>query len=123
MLAASRIVVRAPNWIGDQVMAIPFYQALRELYPDAEISLFGVPAVLALPLPVTFVQRLALVRAGGSTPWRFWKQSRALRSHRFDLAITLTASLSSALLLRAAGIGQRVGFAETAARWLLTNPV
>ena len=33
-----RILVRAPNWIGDQVMAYSFYAQLRKNYPQAWIA-------------------------------------------------------------------------------------
>ena len=33
-----RILVRAPNWIGDQVMAYPFFSQLRLSYPNAWIA-------------------------------------------------------------------------------------
>lgn len=33
-----RILVRAPNWIGDQVMAYPFFAQLKKNYPNAWIG-------------------------------------------------------------------------------------
>ena len=33
-----RILVRTPNWIGDQIMAYPFFSQLRKSYPDAWIG-------------------------------------------------------------------------------------
>jgi len=33
-----RILVRAPNWIGDQVMAYPFFLQLKKSYPQAWIG-------------------------------------------------------------------------------------
>jgi heptosyltransferase-2 len=33
-----RILVVQPSWVGDAVMATPTLRALRELFPDAEIS-------------------------------------------------------------------------------------
>jgi heptosyltransferase-2 len=33
-----RILIRAPNWIGDQVMAYPFFSQLRKTYPHAWIG-------------------------------------------------------------------------------------
>ena len=33
-----RLLVRAPNWIGDQVMAYPFFSQLRKNYPQAWIG-------------------------------------------------------------------------------------
>lgn len=30
------ILVHAPNWVGDHVMAFPFYLTLKELFPNAD---------------------------------------------------------------------------------------
>lgn len=110
MPVPQRILVRAPNWIGDQVMAIPFYRGLRAKYRDAQITLLAKPVVLGLDTGVRFEGKIALPQ-----------NAKALRECQFDLAITLPASFSSALLLRLARIPRRIGFAEPAARWLLTE--
>ena len=34
---ASAIIVRSPNWVGDAVMALPFFEALRNAAPRATI--------------------------------------------------------------------------------------
>ena len=39
------ILVRAPNWIGDQVLAFPFFHHLRKAYPKAHIAAVCVPWV------------------------------------------------------------------------------
>jgi len=41
----ARILVRAPSWIGDAVMATPALRALRAAQPSAEIAVEG-PAAL-----------------------------------------------------------------------------
>ena len=43
-----RIVVRAPNWIGDAVMCTPALLALRDLFPFSEITLLARPPVADL---------------------------------------------------------------------------
>ncbi len=44
----NKILVRAPNWIGDAVMATPILSALRRVFKDAEIFLLAKPAVAAI---------------------------------------------------------------------------
>jgi ADP-heptose:LPS heptosyltransferase len=39
--APARVLVHAPNWVGDHAMAFPFYAALRELLPQAQLHLIG----------------------------------------------------------------------------------
>ncbi len=36
-MGVSKILVRTPNWIGDHVLAMGFYQELRAFYKTAEI--------------------------------------------------------------------------------------
>ena len=36
-----KIVVRAPNWMGDSILALPAIAALHENYPAAEIWICG----------------------------------------------------------------------------------
>jgi heptosyltransferase-2 len=35
---AQRILVRAPNWVGDVVMATPAFRALRAHFADARVT-------------------------------------------------------------------------------------
>ncbi len=46
--SARNILVRAPNWIGDQILAYPFFHYLRKAYPKARIGVACVPWVEAL---------------------------------------------------------------------------
>ena len=43
-----RILVRAPNWIGDQILSYPFFYFLRKAYPEAWIASVCVPWVTEL---------------------------------------------------------------------------
>src|SRR5262245_7182897 len=37
----STVVVRAPNWLGDTVMALPALTAMRSAWPKARITVVG----------------------------------------------------------------------------------
>ncbi len=114
-----KILVRAPNWLGDHVMASDFYIGLRKAFPHAHVTLVcptefvqlaeGFDEVIELPK-----RHRKLV--GG---WSFWR--KRIREKKFDACVLLTASWSSAILARATGIALRVGYAETGAGWLLTR--
>jgi len=43
--SARKILVRAVNWLGDAVMTTPALQAVRETFPDAEITILANPLV------------------------------------------------------------------------------
>lgn len=44
----SRILIRLPNWLGDVVMALPVIRGIQNKYPDAEITLLGLPQFATL---------------------------------------------------------------------------
>jgi heptosyltransferase-2 len=123
MSEGERIVVRAPNWVGDIVLATPFYRALREARPAAHITLQAQAATVgiladapwfddALPLP----PRQELRRPG-----TFWCAVSALRDRHFDTGYLLTNSVSSAALFRVGGVRRRIGFVRDGRGWLLTD--
>lgn len=119
------ILVRAPNWIGDQILAYPFFHYLRKANPSATIVSVCVPwvkdiqfkglvdEVVALPFPkeATWIDRMKTIEA----------EARSLRSkYRFDLAYSLPNSISAAWLLFRSGAKQRVGY-RVEGRGLLLN--
>ncbi|MEN8183651.1 MAG: lipopolysaccharide heptosyltransferase II, partial [Myxococcota bacterium] len=78
-----RILVRAPNWVGDVVMATPALRALRAAHPDAEIVLEGRPFLAGL------VKGLPSIDEFLPDPGRTWARVRGLRRRRFDWAVLL----------------------------------
>jgi heptosyltransferase-2 len=107
-----RILVVAPNWIGDALMAQPLLTRLREKNPGAEIDVLA-PAWVA---PV--VRRMAEVADVIAVPFRHqalqlgerWKIARTLKARGYGEAIVLPNSWKSALLPFFAGIAVRAGY-------------
>ena len=107
-----KILVVAPSWIGDAMLAQPMLVRLKQRYPDAQIDLLAplwtaallrqmpeVHAVIANPFPHGALSLFARYRLG-----------RQLRSERYDQAIVLPNSFKSALVPFFANIAQRTGF-------------
>ncbi|MBI4643744.1 MAG: tetraacyldisaccharide 4'-kinase [Deltaproteobacteria bacterium] len=46
--AVRRILVRAPNWVGDAVMSLPTLAGVHALFPEAEITVLAAPRVAPL---------------------------------------------------------------------------
>lgn len=120
---AQRIVVRCPNWLGDVVMSTPGLRRLRRRRPDAHVTAL-LPAALAPLLEgaglVDEIRPLAS-RGGG---WRGWRRDVLdLRAGGFDLGLAIPESVSSALMLRAAGVRPVVGFARDPLRRVLLDRV
>lgn len=107
-----RILVRAPNWAGDVVMATPGLRALRARFPVSRID-------VALPEPLAPLLHglphvdavLSLRRPPGRGLAGLVRQARHLReSGPYDLGISLPDSFSSALLLWLTGARPVVGY-------------
>ncbi len=123
MESFDRILVRAPNWVGDVVMATPLLRTLRESQPRARISVLALPSGAAVleglrTFDETIVYRRKDEHAGLSGMLRLAKD---LRARRFDLAVCCPNSFSQALLLRLAGIPRRLGWSYGGRGFLLTD--
>ncbi len=114
--AGDRVLVRAPNWLGDAVLALPAMGALRRHFAGRHLTVAGPPGVAALfrertdvapdeivELPVSSRSRLAALRGGG-----------------FRLGVLFPNSFGSAWQLRRAGVPERWGYA-TAGRGVLLS--
>ncbi len=112
LLDARNVVVRAPNALGDLVMATGAFARLAAHYGRDRLSLVCLPAgVPLLQGNSWFRQILAYDRKGkhrglsGSLAF-----ARQLRHLQFDLGILLPNSLGSALQFVWGGVRQRVGY-------------
>lgn len=123
-----KILVRSPNWIGDQILAYPFFHFLRRAYPRAQIAVSCsawtesvqfenlIDEVVPLPRPL---------RPGVLARLEAMEQAaRELREKGpFDLAISLPNSFSSAWILYRSGARERLGYSGEGRGFLLTRPV
>jgi heptosyltransferase-2 len=117
--AARRVLLRAPNWLGDTVMAVPTLRALRQALPEGELWVLG-PWAPALLEAEPGLHRVLGVPAG----WRArWAAARALRSAPPDLAVLLPNSFAAALEALLAGARWRLGYAGDGRTALLTHAV
>lgn len=108
----ARVLVVAPNWIGDALMAQPLLARLREKRPKVRIDVLapdwvapvlrclpGVDEVIAAPL-----------RHGALQLRERWRLGRRLRANRYDQAIVLPNSWKSALVPFFADVPLRSGY-------------
>jgi heptosyltransferase-2 len=108
---ARRIFVRAPNWVGDLVMATAAFGRMRRAYPTAEIVAGMRPYLRSLLAGTAFFDEIVDVpKARG--PRDLWRQAAALRKRRFDLAVVLPNSIETGVIPLLAGIPYRVGYRQ-----------
>ncbi len=106
-----RVFVRAPNWVGDLVMATPALARLRAGWPDAHLAVGVRPYLAPLLSGAAFVDEvLPMPKTKGLSALR--AEARALKKLRFDAAVVLPNSLQTGLLVRLAGIPLRLGYTQ-----------
>jgi heptosyltransferase II len=113
-----RILVRAPNWVGDAVMSLPVLAGLKRLFPLAEITVLAAPRVASLFVAQPGVTEIIRYPSGRGK----WQVLWELRS-RFDVAVALPNSMESALGLWLVGVPSRVGYNTDARRLFLKEAV
>lgn len=120
-----KILVRAPNWVGDIVMSLPALKGLCEKFPGAELSVLVHSHLAGLYEGVPGVNRVIGYdkkgRHGGASG--LFRLAGELRQENFDLAVLWQNAFEAALIVRLAGIPQRLGYSRDARGWLLTHPV
>ena len=113
-----RIAVRAPNWLGDAVMALPAIGAVRARYREGSVSVLAVPAVAPLFLEQTSASPDDVVSLDDRA-----REMDALQGGRFDAVLLLPNSFRTAWMARRAGVRERWGYRSGGRRWLLTRAV
>lgn len=118
----AKILVVAPSWIGDTVLAQPLFRRLHELHANLVLE------ALAPPWTLPVLQYMPEVNEILSSPFRHGKLDLTLRMklakkikmRAYDEAIVLPNSWKSALLPFFAGIPKRTGYTGEA-RWGILN--
>jgi len=119
--AVARLLVVAPNWLGDAVMALPALQTLRASYPGAALTVAARPSVAALFAMVPGVQQVVTLESrAGLSGVRQWRRDVArLEAGHFDLAVLFPNSFLSAWIAAHAKIPARWGYGtDLRGRWL-----
>lgn len=108
-----RIVVRAPNWVGDVVLSLPALRDLRRAFPEARLSVLARPWVADLYRGVREAD--AVMESRG-----FQADVAALRD-QFDAAVVFPNSIGTALVPFWARVPERWGYATDGRALFLTR--
>ncbi len=120
-----RILVRAPNWIGDAVMAIPVIRGLHRSFPAARITVLSRPGVPSVFAGLPGVDQLMTDDPAGAHHGIRGRLRLAAEVRRggFDLAVLLPNAFSPALVTALAGVPRRLGYRTDGRSALLTHRV
>ena len=116
----NNILIQAPSWIGDLVMATASFTNIRQAFPDARISLLIKPGREKVLAGAAYFDEL-LTDTSKNGFNGFLKKAARLRKRRFDLVIFFSDSLRVATLAYFAGIPRRVGYRRNLRSLLLTK--
>ena len=108
----AKILIVAPNWIGDALLAQPLFARLRQKDPSVLID------ALAPPWTAPVLRRMPEIAEVIDAPFghgelklaECWRLGRSLHVRAYDQAIVLPNTLKSALIPLFAGIPLRTGF-------------
>lgn len=114
-------LLRAPNWLGDCIMALPVLDRLQEAYPGASLVVAVRPHLRACFEAHPAVSEIVDAPARGIRV--IWESAAALRGKGIDTGILLPNSLGTAFWLWHTGIPMRIGYTRDARRIFLTHPV
>ena len=106
-----KILVYAPNWIGDAIMAVPMVRTVKQVFPDATLTILCKHWVAGVYrfLPeiddiVTFTREERKTRRTRS------RLVNMIRSYAFDRAFILPDSFSTARVIFQSRIPERIGY-------------
>jgi heptosyltransferase-2 len=118
-----RILVRATNWLGDAIMALPALRAVRNRFPDAEIAIVARPYVADIYRDQEIANQLIAYDPKGSHAGYLGRERLAaeLRAQKFDTALLLQNAFDAAWLAWRAKIPERIGYARDGRSFLLTK--
>jgi len=106
------ILILAPNWLGDAIMALPAIRDVRRHFSGQPITVAARPSIAPVFRAVPDIDRI-LVLNRGDEPSQL----------RGDVGILFPNSFRSAWILRKAGVKERWGYRSDFRRPLLTRSV
>ena len=84
-----KILIRATNWVGDAIMALPALRTVRTRFPDAEISILARPYVSAIYKNQQVCDNMMFVEDTRDIV-------SELRAQKFDVALLLQNAFQAA---------------------------
>jgi heptosyltransferase II len=111
------IAVRAPNWIGDAILALPAVAALADHFADRNVLVLARASIA--PLFVGLPKVTEVVRVAGEGVGRLASARQALLGERPEMGVVLPHSFGSAVEMAAGGTRELWGYGGPLRRLVL----
>ncbi len=120
-----KLLIRATNWVGDAIMALPALRAVRTRFPEAEIAILALPYVADIYRGQGIADELIRYdRKGEHAGFRGRERLiTELRARKFSTALLLQNAFDAAWIAWRAGIPERIGYNRDARGLLLTKAI
>lgn len=120
-----KLLIRATNWVGDAIMALPTLHAVRGRFAKAEIAILALPYVADIYRGQGIADELIEYDRNGQHAGFRGRENLAaeLRAKRFNTALLLQNAFDAAWIAWRAGIPERIGYNRDARGLLLTKPI
>ncbi len=120
-----KILIRATNWLGDAIMALPALRAVRSRFPEADIAIVARPYVADIYRDQQICNQLITYDPNGAHAGFSGRERLAaeLRALKFDVALLLQNAFDAAWLAWRVRIPERIGYARNGRSLLLTKSV
>lgn len=113
------MMIRTPNWVGDVVMAVPFYKCIRNNFPRAR--LYGCVRAYAARILDGNPWFDGLISADDKTAGGFVRLARDIRAARVETAFILPRSSRALLTARLGGVRRLYGYRQSGHGLFLTG--
>ena len=120
-----KILIRATNWVGDAIMALPALRVVRSRFPEAEIAIVGRPSIVDIYRDQNICDQLIPYDPKGLHMGLSGRERIVveLRGQKFDVALLLQNAFDAAWLAWRANIPERIGYARDRRSFLLTKAI
>jgi heptosyltransferase-2 len=120
-----KILIRATNWVGDAIMALPALRAIRGRFPNAKISILARPYVADIYRGQNICDELIACDPEGPHAGLSGRErlEQELRKQEFDVALLLQNAFDAAWIAWRVGVPERIGYARDGRSLLLTKRI
>jgi len=119
------LLIRATNWVGDAIMALPALRAVRAKLWDSRIAIVARPYVADLYRDQAICDEL--IPYDSAVEHRSWRGREVLaaqlRARKFDIALLLQNAFDAAWLAWRSAVPERIGYARDGRSILLTKAI